>query len=132
MGPQGLKGAPGAQGAVGIVGRWTAYRDFNFDGDQAKLQPSDLTMVKEIAGYMANNPSLRIGIDGSTNSNGGVPTNQDLNDRRVMAINKALTKAGVPASKIFAGTFGDPQFRRDGRVEVLLSTGISPTAQLSD
>jgi hypothetical protein len=131
-GPHGLIGAPGVQGAVGIVGRWTPYRDFNFSGDQANLQPSDLTMVREIAAYMANNPSLRIGIDGATNPNGETTTNEELNDRRVMAINNALTNAGVPASKVSAGSFGDPQLRRDGRVEVLLSTGISPTARLTD
>jgi len=29
--------------------------------------------------------------------------------------------AGVPASKIRTGAFGDPQLRRDGRVAVLVS-----------
>jgi outer membrane protein OmpA-like peptidoglycan-associated protein len=85
-------------------------------------------MVNEIAGYMAHNPSLEIGIDGSTNPSGGAPTNQDLNKRRVAAVHNALINAGVPASKIQAGTFGDPQLRRDGRVEVLITTGTSPTA----
>jgi hypothetical protein len=30
------------------------------------------------------------------------------------------------------GAFGDPQLRRDGRVEVLISTGTSSTARLDD
>ena len=132
VGAQGAIGARGAQGPVGIVGRWTAYRDFTFYGDRADLQPSDVTMADEIAGYMAHNPSLQIGIDGSTNPSGGAPANQGPNDRRVDAVQAALIKAGVPASKIQTGAFGDPQLRRDDRVEVLISTGTSPTARADD
>ncbi|HVB80869.1 MAG TPA: OmpA family protein [Candidatus Binataceae bacterium] len=132
VGAQGPTGPTGARGQAGIVGRWTAYRDFTFYGDQADLQPSDVTMVNEIAGYMAQNPSLQIGIDGSTAPNGVPPTNQNLNDRRVDALHDALLKAGVPASKMQMGAFGDPQLRRDGRVEVLISTGNSSTARSDD
>jgi outer membrane protein OmpA-like peptidoglycan-associated protein len=129
VGAQGPTGRTGAQGQAGIVGRWTAYRDFSFYGDQTDLQPSDVTMVNEIAGYMAQNPSLQIGIDGSTAPNGVAPTNQNLNDRRVDALHNALLAAGVPASKMQTGAFGDPQLRRDGRVEVLISTGSASTAR---
>jgi outer membrane protein OmpA-like peptidoglycan-associated protein len=132
VGEQGPAGPAGAQGAAGIVGRWAAYRDFTFYGDQANLQPSDVTMTNEIASYMANNPSLQIGIDGSTNPSGAAPTNQELNDRRVSAVKTALLNAGVPAYKIQIGPFGDPQLRRDGRVEALLSTGNSSVSRLSD
>jgi OmpA-OmpF porin, OOP family len=77
---------------------------------------------------MAQNPSLEIGIDGSTNPEGGASTNQDLNNRRIEAVQNALINAGVPASKIQDGAFGDPQLRRDGRVEVLIATASSPPA----
>jgi outer membrane protein OmpA-like peptidoglycan-associated protein len=127
-GAQGPMGATGAQGPAGIVGHWTKYREFTFNADQAALQPSDMTMVNEIAGYMAQNPSLHIGIDGFTNPDGGAPNNQSLNNRRVEAVQNALITAGVPASKIQEGAFGNPQLRRDGRVEVLIATGGSPTA----
>jgi outer membrane protein OmpA-like peptidoglycan-associated protein len=36
------------------------------------------------------------------------PTKQSLNDRRVDAVHNAMIKAGVPASKIQTGAFGDP------------------------
>jgi len=127
-GAQGPMGATGAQGPAGIVAHWTKYREFTFNADQADLQPSELTMVNEIAGYMAQNPSLQIGIDGFTNPDGGASNNQDLNNRRVEAVQNALINAGVPASKIQNGAFGNPQLRRDGRVEVLIATAGSPTA----
>jgi outer membrane protein OmpA-like peptidoglycan-associated protein len=45
-----------------------------------------------------------------------------LSNQRVKAIRDALIKAGVPADKIKAGAFGDPELRRDGRVEVLYAS----------
>lgn len=47
--------------------------------------------------------SLRVGLDGS-------------NERKVLAVRHALIMAGVPASRIQTGAYGDPQLRRDGRV----------------
>jgi outer membrane protein OmpA-like peptidoglycan-associated protein len=74
-------------------------------------------MVAEIAAYLAKNPSLQVGIDGTTDS-----PNQDLTAGRVGAVRAALMQAGVPDQKIRRGAFNDPQFTHDGRVEVLLST----------
>jgi outer membrane protein OmpA-like peptidoglycan-associated protein len=74
--------------------------------------------VSEIVGYMQQNPSLRVGIDGSIPSG----SDQDLGNRRVSHVREALIKAGVPASQIEIGAFGNPQLARDGRVEVLIRT----------
>jgi outer membrane protein OmpA-like peptidoglycan-associated protein len=122
VGAQGPTGPTGAQGPVGIVTQWTAYRDFTFHGDRVKLKPSDVSMVDEIAGYMSHNPSLELGIDGSINSASAEGTNQDLNSQRISAVRDALIQAGVPADKIQTGAFGDPQLRRNHRIDVLLKT----------
>lgn len=116
-------GPIGAQGSVGIVDRWTSFRDLWFGFDRADLQTSEMSKVSEVAAYMKQNPSLRVGIDGSMDPRGTDPRNQDLSDRRVNTIRNALIEAGVPASKIQAGTFGDTQLTRDRRVEVLIRTG---------
>ena len=50
------------------------------------------------------------------------PRNQDLSDRRISAVRQALIRAGVPTSRIQAGTFGDMDLTRDRRVEVLVRT----------
>ena len=121
-GAQGPVGATGAQGAVGVVGRWTSYREFLFDYDRAVIQPADSTKIAEIAAYMRQNPSLQIGVDGSMDPRGTDPPNQVLSDRRVSAVRSALIQAGVPASRIQTGPFGDEGLRRDRRVEVLIST----------
>jgi outer membrane protein OmpA-like peptidoglycan-associated protein len=78
--------------------------------------------VSEIAAYMKQNPSLRIGIDGSMDPRGTDPRNQDLSDRRISAVRDALIQAGVPASKIQSGAYGDAELARDRTVEVLISS----------
>jgi outer membrane protein OmpA-like peptidoglycan-associated protein len=121
-GAQGPAGPAGAQGPVGVVDRWTSLRDFMFEYNKADLQPSDTSKVSEIADYMKQNPSLQVGIDGSMDPRGTDPRDQNLSDRRVSAVRDALIQAGVPASKIQAGAFGDAQLARDRRVEVLIRT----------
>jgi outer membrane protein OmpA-like peptidoglycan-associated protein len=62
------------------------------------------------------NQYQRVGIDGLLD-----PNNVDLSNRCVVAVREALIRAGVPASKIQYGAFGDPQQRLDGKVAVLVS-----------
>jgi outer membrane protein OmpA-like peptidoglycan-associated protein len=115
-GEQGSIGAIGSQGPVGSVDRWTSYREFWFDSNKVDLQASDASKVSEIADYMKQNPSLRIGID-DTNTN---PRSNDMSERRVRAVRSALIQAGVPSSKIQSGTYGDAKLAQDRRVEVLV------------
>ena len=116
-GQQGEVGATGPQGPAGVINHWTSYRNFRFDSDQADLLASETNKVSEIALYMNANPSLKIGIDGSMQ-----PRNQPLSDQRVGAVRDALTKAGVSASRIQAGAFGDAKLPHDGRVFVFIRT----------
>ena len=114
----------GAQGPLGrsqdqaIDGeRWSSYRDFWFDYNSSSIDATDSSKVTEIAGYLKQNPSFRLAIDGALPAG-----DADLSDRRVDSVREALIAAGVPAYKIYTGTFGDPLLRRERRVEVLFST----------
>jgi outer membrane protein OmpA-like peptidoglycan-associated protein len=120
-GQQGPIGATGTQGLEGVVDRWISYRTFWFDYNTVSLRGSDNGQVSEIAEYMKQNPSLKLGIDGSIPSGSNL-SNQDLSDRRVSTVYNALINAGVPYSRIEKGVFGDAQLARDRRVEVLLRT----------
>jgi outer membrane protein OmpA-like peptidoglycan-associated protein len=97
--------------------RWSSYRDFWFDYNSFRIDASDATKVTDIASYLKQNPSFRLAIDGAMP--GG---DADLSDRRIDSVREALIAAGVPAYKIYTGTFGDPLLRRERRVEVLFST----------
>jgi outer membrane protein OmpA-like peptidoglycan-associated protein len=122
QGDQGVMGPTGPQGPTGVVTQWTSYRDFWFESDKATLYSSDSAKVAEIAAYMKANPSLQLGIDGSTNPRATAQYTLNLCDNRVKALRDALITAGVPAYRISAGMFGDVNLRRSGRVEVLLKT----------
>ncbi len=108
-GPQGAVGPTGAQGPTAGGGGWGWYRDYTFNVNSDDILRSDGNKAREIADYMSRNPSLRVGIDGSS-------------ARRVGNVRDALINAGVPAYKIQTGAFGDPQLRRDNRVAVLVSS----------
>ena len=140
MGPQGPAGVTGAQGPAGVTAgarspavagtSWAPLRDFTFDYDRADIRSSELNQSSEIAAYVRQNPSVRLGIDGSTDLLRGTNQyNAGLSQRRIDTVRDALIRAGVAAERIETGKFAaqrpscnDPIERcsqRDGRVEVL-------------
>ena len=136
QGPTGLTGAQGAtapaQSPLPAV-RWTSLKDFMFDYDRSDIRYSESRKPAEIATYMSQNPTLRLGIDGYTDSRGSTQYNLPLSQRRVASVRDALIQAGVPADRIETGTFGTDRLTcnpaaeqcspRDGRVEVLVRAG---------
>ena len=123
VGPEGPVGPTGAQGAVGAIGRWNGYRDIMFDANGGTdIQPDQAAKLSEVAAYVKQNPSLQVGVDGSTGQQGYDEQHRGLRDRRTQAVCDALVKAGVPADRITTGAFADPGQRRDGRVAVLIKT----------
>ena len=144
-GAQGSAGMTGVQGPTGITGatgpaapnlaplpavRWTSMKDFMFDFDRSDIRYSESKKPAEIATYMSQNPTARLGIDGYTDSRGSTQYNLPLSQRRVATVRDALIQAGVPADRIETGTFGTDRSlcnpateqcaQRDGRVEVLV------------
>src|SRR5882724_6063049 len=120
-GVQGSAGMTGVQGPAGITGatgaaapalaplpavRWTSLKDFMFDFDRSDIRYSESKKPAEIATYMSQNPSVRLGIDGYTDSRGTAQYNLPLSQRRVATVRDALIQAGVPADRIETGTFG--------------------------
>src|SRR5207245_8319417 len=105
------------QGEAADDERWSSYRDFWFDYNSSRIDATDSSKVTDIAGYLKQNPSSRLAIDGALPAG-----DADLSDRRVDSVREALIAAGVPAYQIYTGMFGAPLLRRERRVEVLFST----------
>jgi outer membrane protein OmpA-like peptidoglycan-associated protein len=121
-GQQGSAGPKGAQGPAGVVGRWNAYRDIWFDGSASNLPAAEAKTIADVSAYQKENPSLQLGLDGSTGARGYDEEHRDLREQRVRAVREALVQAGVPSDHIKVGAFSDPSQRRDGRVAILFST----------
>ena len=148
MGPQGPTGMTGAQGPAGMTGSqgprgvtesqaqpasvagWVSLRDILFDYDKADLRPSELSKISDIASYVNQNPSVRIGIDGATDLHRGINEyNVSLSERRIDNVRDALVRTGVSRDRIETGGFAAERAKcngsteqcahRDGRVEVL-------------
>ena len=80
---------------------------------------------------MRQNPSVHLGIDGSTDLLRGTNQyNSGLSQRRMVTVRDALIQAGVSADRIDTGAFAAQRAncndatercsQRDGRVEVLV------------
>jgi outer membrane protein OmpA-like peptidoglycan-associated protein len=155
-GSQGATGSTGSQGQTGSQGRtgsqgqpgvsdvqpgpgpgpgpgWVSVREISFDYDKATIRPSEMGKIQEIATYMNDNPSARLGIDGTTDLRRGTNKyNVSLSQQRESNVRDALIRAGVPADKMEIGGFASERAQcsnrtencsqRDGRVEVLATS----------
>ena len=89
-----------------------------------------MSKISDIAAYVNQNPTVRIGVDGATDLLRGTNKyNTALSERRIANVRDALLQAGVSSNRIETGGFAAERARcndstercaqRDGRVEVL-------------
>lgn len=109
---------------------WIPLRDILFEHDAAKIRPSEMSKISGIAAYVNQNPSLQLGIDGSTDLLRGTHRrNTALSQRRISNVRDALIRTGVPSDRIETGRFaadrlacndsGEAGSQREGRVEIM-------------
>jgi outer membrane protein OmpA-like peptidoglycan-associated protein len=132
MGPQGPAGPMGPQATAAEVKKWASFSNILFDYDKSEIRSNETSKVDEIAAYMKQNPTARVGIDGHTDPRGTDAYNQSLSERRVNAVRDVLVSAGVAAGIIHTGAFGEERpkcheateacWQSDRRVEVLIGT----------
>lgn len=132
MGAQGPAGPMGTQAAAAEVKHWASFKNILFDYDQSAVRSDETSKVADIAAYLKQNPTARVGIDGHTDPRGTDAYNQSLSERRVNAISEALVTAGVATGRIQSGAYGESQLKcheateacwqSDRRVEVLIGT----------
>jgi peptidoglycan-associated lipoprotein len=131
QGPTGNTGAQGAPASSPQPGApWMLVKEFMFDYDRPEIRYSESRKPSEVAAYMNQYPSVRLGVAGYTDRQSTDQYNLPLSQRRVENVRDALIQAGVPADRIETGTFGTDQFmcnpsseqclQREGRVEVLV------------
>lgn len=104
--------------------RWRAYRIFWFGANKSEIARADSLQFAEIAAFIKENPSARLGIDGAATPNAADEPrpNAELSERRILAVREGLIAAGVPADRISSGIYPDGERMRDGRVDILLDS----------
>ncbi|MEE3327037.1 MAG: OmpA family protein [Myxococcota bacterium] len=89
-------------------GCWTLSGS-NFATGSADLRPSALADLTAIAKVLEDNPSLRIQVEGHTDSTGSDAINQTLSTQRAEAVRTQLVKDGIASDRIEARGYGSSQ-----------------------
>jgi len=79
--------------------RMTLQEDVLFQTDSAVLRPHALDKLQALAGYLQDNPGVRIAIDGFTDSRGTDQHNQLLSERRTDSVRDAFDGMGVTQAR---------------------------------
>jgi outer membrane protein OmpA-like peptidoglycan-associated protein len=78
------------------------FSDVLFDVGRAELRPAALARVDQLAAVMREYPERNVLVEGFTDSTGSQATNQELSERRAMAVRQALVVRGVDPKRIVA------------------------------
>lgn len=99
-----------AKGEVAIYG-------ILFDVDRADLRPGSGEVLDTIATILAADPSLRIEVQGHTDSTGASERNQALSQQRAQQVVAALGLFGIDRARLTARGFGSDQPVADNNTE---------------
>ena len=78
-----------------------------FDTGKTALKPGAKSMLSKIAKQLQTDPSLKIAVEGHTDSVGGAATNQSLSEKRANAVRDYLVSAGISGDHITADGKGE-------------------------
>lgn len=81
--------------------------DVLFSVDQARLNADGVRMVQRLATVLQQNPNRVVLVEGFTDSTGSSQHNQDLSERRSMAVRDALLELGVARTQIAVRGYGE-------------------------
>jgi len=99
--PGTLKGAP-----VNSVGCWT-LKGINFDYDKWDIKPQYHGLLDENLQMLKMNPSVKVEIQGHTDSKGSDQYNQKLSEKRAESVKNYFVAGGVAAGRISSRGYGE-------------------------
>ncbi|SFM50508.1 OmpA family protein [Marinobacter pelagius] len=81
--------------------------DVLFDLNKADLKPAGMRTVQRLSDFMLQYEERRVRVEGYTDSTGAESYNQDLSERRAMAVRDALMAEGVARSRVEVIGYGE-------------------------
>jgi len=89
-----------------------------FDFQSAVIKPESYAVVKEIAGVLKENPSIKVKVLGHTSSDGDDNANMELSKKRAAAVRDMLaTEFGIDAARIETEGKGETQPVADNKTK---------------
>lgn len=79
----------------------------NFDFNKATLRADAITKLDNAAKVMNDNPSIKVNIEGHTDSVGSDAYNQGLSERRSSAVVSYLVSKGIDGSRLMSAGYGE-------------------------
>ncbi|MDN5211506.1 OmpA family protein [Fulvivirgaceae bacterium BMA12] len=90
-----------------------------FDTDKSVVKPESFPLLKEIAGLLNSEKSLKILIEGHTDNQGEAAYNQSLSEQRAKAVKEILiSKYSVLTSQLEVKGFGETQPVGDNKTSI--------------
>lgn len=89
----------------------------NFDTDKATIKPESKPIVDQIVKLLKDNPGLKVGVEGHTDSTGTPARNKTLSHQRAESVVSALVKAGIDAKRLEAKGWGQDKPVADNKTE---------------
>jgi len=77
-----------------------------FDFNKATLKPAGKKMVDEAIAVMKDKPSMKVSVEGHTDSIGSDAYNQKLSERRAQAVRDYMVSQGIDAARISVKGWG--------------------------
>ena len=77
-----------------------------FDFNKATLKPAGKKMVDEAVTVMKDKPSMKVSVEGHTDSIGSDAYNQKLSERRAQAVRDYMVSQGIDAARISVKGWG--------------------------
>ena len=110
-----------ATGALGPSGELGSQRVIYFDFDNSDIRPEFVDVVAAHGRFLANNPAVRVRLEGHTDERGSREYNIALGERRAQTVRRALLLQGVKESQIATVSYGEERPAVAGSDEVAYS-----------
>lgn len=89
----------------------------NFDTNKSTIKQESTGIIDQIVGLMKSQPSLKLSIEGHTDSQGTSESNKTLSLNRAKAVIKAVSEGGISESRMSAIGWGQEKPVADNRTE---------------
>jgi peptidoglycan-associated lipoprotein len=93
------------------------FKPIYFDYDQSKIKSDQIPSMEHNGGYLKNNPSARVLIEGNTDNRGTNEYNLALGERRAVAAKNYLREFGIDDSRIRTVSYGEERPLFNGQSE---------------
>lgn len=104
---------------------WLQYEQpLTFAKESAELSDVDRALIATVADTVQRCPSTRVLVEGHTSEAGSEEFNQDLSEKRALAVESALREAGIANDRLRARGFGETYPRIAGDADANLNRRI--------